>query len=175
MEETWSDCPVGFRVGGEWWITNSFHWWQTLPLWSLFTFVGFSVSISQLHLWWSIWEEKSVPFMTNVPCFWQEQKTVFFGDLLQLHASGVVTKVWTCHLHFLDIKPSRRGRQEKKSPQRVVWCFEEFVAILITPSMFCSSTESPLHGWAAHVAAQGKISEEPCALFNALLSPSWNS
>ena len=29
MEETFSDWPVGFGVGGEWWITHSFHEWQS--------------------------------------------------------------------------------------------------------------------------------------------------
>ena len=56
---------------------------------------------------------RSVPFMTNVSWFWQEYKTVFYGDLLQLH-DIMTTKVWTCLFCFLDIKPSRRGRQKKK-------------------------------------------------------------
>lgn len=59
---------------------------------------------------------RSGPFTTNVLWLWQQHKTVFYGDLLQLQYLGITTiKVWTCLLCLLDIKPSRRGRQDEKS------------------------------------------------------------
>lgn len=162
--------PV-LEIGGEWRITHGFQPWQGMPLWNLFTFVGWSISISQRCLWWPIWEEDRYLLWLMCLDFGKNIKQSF----METYYSFSIQTSWPPRFElafsasWIENPPGEGGRR-KSNRTKAWWVFWGIYSNLNHTEhflfLYCGST---------HGCVECRISEEPRVWFNALLSPSWNS
>lgn len=125
--------PGGLRTWrGKGWVVSSVGWWWSLPLWSLFVVVGRSISIPQLCLWGSIWEEEQ-NLQINMSWFGEGHMRTFTGPLYSSRRDPTTAQVCAdlALLPGFNASDSKMQRQEKAVTETAAW------VITITTKTLC--------------------------------------